>query len=341
MFYPTLKTGILNETTRGSKLFQDAIRATAQRMEIREIYIEKDYWVCLALHQIFHSPLKEVVIFKGGTALSKCHGVIERFSEDIDLVVLTDEGQSGNQKRKRLKDVTGSLEEPFEEVELEGVTNKMGQIRKLAFEYPKLYKGDFGQVRDKVIVEASLFGSSEPRSKMQIFSYIYKMMMDADQAELAEQYNLLPFEVSVLDYRRTFCEKIMSLVRFSHSEDPITDLRMKIRHYYDLHLLLTVKEIREFLASQDFEDMMLTVAKDDVAGYINDNKWLEIPPKESIVFKDVLGTWKQLEKTYTDDFSGLVYGELPEPKRITESIKKIAERLKQIKWTIKIDEDEV
>ncbi len=66
------------------KLFNEAIRATAQRMDILDIYIEKDYWVCFALHTIFEGNFKDMVVFKGGTALSKCHQIIERFSEDID-----------------------------------------------------------------------------------------------------------------------------------------------------------------------------------------------------------------------------------------------------------------
>jgi len=62
------------------QLFQDAVIATAQRFSIPEIYIEKDYWVTVALHSIFHSPIANEAVFKGGTALSKCHKLIERFS---------------------------------------------------------------------------------------------------------------------------------------------------------------------------------------------------------------------------------------------------------------------
>jgi len=50
------------------------------------------------------------------------------------------------------------------------------------------------------------------------------MMVDNNQMTLAEEYHLLPFEVLVLDVKRTLCEKIMSLVRFSHTETPIEDL---------------------------------------------------------------------------------------------------------------------
>jgi len=62
------------------ELFQDAILAAAQHFEIPEIYVEKDYWVTVALYEIFHSKMAEESVFKGGTALSKCHKLIERFS---------------------------------------------------------------------------------------------------------------------------------------------------------------------------------------------------------------------------------------------------------------------
>ena len=62
------------------ELFKDAITATAQQMKIAEIYVEKDYWVTLALKTIFESEIGKEAVFKGGTALSKCYKLIERFS---------------------------------------------------------------------------------------------------------------------------------------------------------------------------------------------------------------------------------------------------------------------
>ena len=70
------------------ELFQDAVIATSQQKGIREIYIEKDYWVTFALYNIFKNEIGRETIFKGGTALSKCFNLIQRFSEDIDLVVV-------------------------------------------------------------------------------------------------------------------------------------------------------------------------------------------------------------------------------------------------------------
>ena len=54
------------------ELYKDAITATAQQIHIPEIYVEKDYWVTLALYNIFSSEVGSQAVFKGGTALSKC-----------------------------------------------------------------------------------------------------------------------------------------------------------------------------------------------------------------------------------------------------------------------------
>ena len=318
------------------KLFNEAIRATAQRMGILDIYIEKDYWVCYALYLIFNGPQKDHVIFKGGTALSKCYQIIERFSEDIDLVVLTEENQSGNQKKARLKKVTQALKAPFEEDFVEGVTNKLGEIRKVAFNYPKAFKGDFGQARDKIILEASIFGSSEPFTTKSISTYISNTMIDVGQEKLIEKYQLAPFSVKVLEIKRTFCEKIMSLVRFSNTEKPIEDLKNKIRHVYDIHKLLTLEEIHLFFKSKDFDTMLLTVANDDIIGYKNNNVWLEKHPSEAMIFKNSEVVWPQLRTTYVTNFNKLVYGELPEEEAILKTLQQVSKRLESIIWNIKV-----
>ena len=50
--------------------------------------IEKDFWVCLTLDYLFHiCKWKQAFAFKGGTSLSKVYGLIDRFSEDIDLIL--------------------------------------------------------------------------------------------------------------------------------------------------------------------------------------------------------------------------------------------------------------
>jgi hypothetical protein len=162
------------------------------------------------------------------------------------------------------------------------------------------------------------------------------MMESVGQSNLAEEYGLLPFEVRVLHVNRTICEKIMSLVRFSYSEDPITDLQNKIRHTYDLHQLLKVSSILEFFESPAFEDMLLLVGQDDVESFKNNNEWLVYHPKEALIFRETEATWKELENVYSHEFGNLVYGILPASEEVLSSLIKIRERLKSMKWNIEV-----
>ena len=60
----------------------------AERLQIQPVIVEKDFWVCWMLGLLFgRTEWSEVLVFKGGTALSKVFGIIRRFSEDIDLSV--------------------------------------------------------------------------------------------------------------------------------------------------------------------------------------------------------------------------------------------------------------
>ena len=63
------------------------ITQTAVRLGLPEQAVEKDLWVSIILQLVFTLPLSDKLVFKGGTSLSKSFGLIERFSEDIDLVV--------------------------------------------------------------------------------------------------------------------------------------------------------------------------------------------------------------------------------------------------------------
>jgi len=245
------------------ELFADAVSITAQQMNLPEIYVEKDYWVTLALQRIFTGPLAEFTVFKGGTALSKCFSFIHRFSEDIDLVLLKDPSLSANQLKERLKRISTAVSEWLPEQDIPGITNKKGMIRKTAHSYSRLFTGEFGQVRDLIILESSWLGSSEPVTIGQVSSFVYQMMQSRGQGDFAMQYDLLPFDVPLLAPTRTLCEKIMSLIRFSYTEKPLVGLRNKIRHVYDLHQLLQQADLSTFFDSGAFVDMLYKVAKDD------------------------------------------------------------------------------
>ena len=89
-----------------NELFVDMVQLTAETLSIKDIYVEKDYWVTNALFAIFSNEIGKDTVFKGGTALSKCFKVIERFSEDIDLVVLRREGETDSKLKSKIKAIS-------------------------------------------------------------------------------------------------------------------------------------------------------------------------------------------------------------------------------------------
>ncbi len=137
------------------ELFRQAIQFTAQDIGIPEVFIEKDYWVTFALFTLFNSKIGAESVFKGGTSLLKCFGVIKRFSEDIDLVVLRRDGESNNKLTTKIRTISEIVSKVLPEVNLPKVTVKMGMNRKTAHEYKKQFSGDYGQIRDLIIVEAT------------------------------------------------------------------------------------------------------------------------------------------------------------------------------------------
>lgn len=320
------------------ELFTQAIRFTAQEMNIPDIYVEKDYWVTYVLRTIFTDEIGKEAVFKGGTALSKCFGLIDRFSEDIDLVVLRNESDSANKLTNKIRKISKVVASVLEEIEVTNVTQKMGMNRKTAHTYNKEFKGEYGQIRDVIIVEATWLGDFDPYTKRSVSSYVYDMMKQNDQLQLASEYGLEPFEVNVLDPKRTLCEKIMSLVRFSYGDNTIEDLKKKIRHTYDLCLMLKDNELLLFFNSKAFESMLLNVAKKDVESFKNNNEWLAHHPNKAVIFSDLDNVWEQLKNTYSGDFRKLVFtnGRFPNEDEVKTALKSIKEKMKSITWDIKI-----
>ena len=306
-------------------------------MQIPAIYIEKDYWVTFALHTIVKAPIGKETVFKGGTALSKCYKLIERFSEDIDLVVLRNIGKTDSKLKSKLKEISNSIINDLPEVAIEGITRKMGMNRKTAHSYNKLFTGQYGQVRDIIILESSWLGYFEPFNKRSIISLIGEILEKNSQNETIQKFELQSFEMNVLEPSRTICEKITSLVRFSYTDTPIQDLKNKIRHAYDIHQLLQQSEFNDFIESDYFTEMMIKVANDDINSFRNNNVWLSYHPNESLFFSNIDELWKnELKDVYANDFKNLVYGKLPNESQFLKSLKYLRTRMTKIKWDIKV-----
>ena len=231
-------------------------RETAARLRVGSATIvEKDFWVCWSLQRIFTSAKLPGPLFKGGTSLSKVYKVIERFSEDVDIVLdrhalgFTGEQDpaniAGTNKRNRKLDELASncsatvhgavrheLQESFRSVLREAdweISEDPGDAdrQSLLFSYPlgleeNLY-GLGNYIRPVVRLEFGCRGDMWPSEQQPIQPYI----ADALPGILAQP----TAEVHVLRPERTFWEKATLLHAAFHSGKMQPRLS---RHYYDL-----------------------------------------------------------------------------------------------------------
>lgn len=290
--------------------FKDAIQATAEKLKIRDIFIEKDYWVTFVLKELSKSNMKDDVVFKGGTSLSKAFDIINRFSEDIDLVLLGKEELSGNQIKTKLKKIEKTLivaplkEDPdFEH-------SKGSKIRKTGYEYPKkLGEYEFGHATKTLILELNAFANPSPVIKRPIETYIAKFFRETNESFI-EQYGLHPFEVSVLNTSRTFVEKVLSLARISINDDEsFSSLKKKVRHFYDIHKLYETEEIQKFIKDQEFGNMLKLALDDDLSNPEFKDSWVGCSLSEVKLFSDMENVFTNIESTFEGDFKSLLYGD--------------------------------
>lgn len=68
------------------KLFEQTLRATSQYLDIKLEFVEKDYWITSVLSRLSKSRYVDASVFKGGTSLAKGYKLIDRFSEDVDVL---------------------------------------------------------------------------------------------------------------------------------------------------------------------------------------------------------------------------------------------------------------
>jgi len=314
-----------------SKLFKEAITKTSELLNFPEVFIEKDYWVCYALQVLFSSKHKNNIVFKGGTSLSKCYKIIDRFSEDIDISFFDiDIDISGNQKRNLLKELSSILDKNLPEIK-DPLTNKKGMIRKTVHKFEQGSNNSSEISNSKVVLESSHLGNPEPFRPMIIQSYISEMMYKNNQQDLIGKYSMEPFSVNVQAIEKTFCEKIMSLCRFSYSANPYLELSRKIRHIYDLKKMLDNQNISKFFNGTEFPIMLEKVKNEDKVTY---SQAYNRPISKAIIFNNPEDTWNNIKSNY-QSFTEMIIRNIPSENKMLDTLKVISERLKVLEFESK------
>lgn len=309
------------------KLFPTLINLTAKHFSIAPAFVEKDYWITLSLYKLSQSAFAESVVFKGGTSLSKGYRLINRFSEDIDIATIN-ENLSGNALKSKIRSIEKTITSDFTEIVEPGITSKGSMFRKSVFEYKSIITGKLsGNIPKRIIVEINSFANPYPFGKQGIYSFIAEFLLESNQQKTIEQYGLQPFLLNVLDKQRTMIEKIVSLIRFSFSENPSTAIAAKIRHFYDLYFLANDTECMEYIRSdafrKDFEELLVH----DQQTFNEPADWQNKNVAESPLATDLPALWEKLRHTYQNELVVLAFSAVPDEKDVAECFIQIMNRL--------------
>lgn len=219
--------------------------------------LEKDWWVTLTLMALFQNPYSKFLIFKGGTSLSKCWKLIERFSEDIDIALDPEvlglsyeedpgRGYLGRLKRKGCAFTSNELKSALEnQFQLMGVPAGMIKLeaaevpetmpdtdpQSLFVKYPSLYEPN-PYLADEVKVEVGVRSKMEPFTSMTVQSLLHEYFPNPAYAET-------PFAVQVVEPHKTFLEKAF-LLHEEFKKPSIEKVRAErmSRHLYDLEKMM-------------------------------------------------------------------------------------------------------
>ncbi len=312
------------------KEFTDAIQAASDHLNISPVFIEKDYWITKVLKELSKSKYANNVVFKGGTSLTKAYKLIQRFSEDVDIAVLNVSEMSGNQVKTLIRNVEKDISKDLTEIEVPNVTSKFSKFRKSVFTYPLTGNFKFSAgISDKLIIEVNSFANPFPYHKLEIKSFITEFLEQTNSKELIEKYKMESFTLNVLDKKQTLLEKIVSLIRFSFDKDVNESISSKIRHFYDIHFLLTDKECITYVESAKFKEDLNELIIHDKSAFDEPEGWKEKDIKESPLITEFEKIWESIKSTYTTELTALSYDKIPDEKEVKKSFEKVVEIIKK------------
>lgn len=230
---------------------QELFQATSVKMGMRPEVVEKDFWVCFMLDYLFHDcEYKNAFVFKGGTSLSKSYHLIERFSEDIDLILdwrlIKDETNPWEERSKTKQDIYNKRINReaalfYREKLVPALYRDISQILEdesrvevdaddemvVNFVYPQTFETEY--IIPHVRLEIGPLAEWMP-------SHITSVIPFA-----AEQYEWLfeqkSTDILTIDAERTFWEKITIMHKLAHFPEEKTLPHRYARHLYDVYCL--------------------------------------------------------------------------------------------------------
>lgn len=310
--------------------------------------VEKDWWVTQILRALFALPYSDHISFKGGTSLSKCWHLIDRFSEDIDIAIDREFlGFSGALSRTQISDKLRRTACSFvrEQLQFDIKTQLVGQgigsehfdvkmnittitttdPEVVNIEYHPVIRNiaikDDDYILPKIKIEVSGRSMAEPISEVTIDSFIDQVYANAPFAEKK-------FAVRAVLPKRTFLEKVFLLhEEFAKPQATIRVDRMS-RHLYDIGEMMNTAIVDEALNDEVLYRSVIQHRKTFIGLKGFDYATLYpatvniVPPKE-------------VAKKWEDDYAkmqSMIYRESPAYDRLIERISELNERIRQLDY---------
>lgn len=207
-----------------------AVRATDHHGYSSPAKIEKDYWLTLFLKTLI--GMQPGIVFKGGTSLSRCYKVIERFSEDIDLNFAVPDGTSALSHKQEL---AGVVNEVILQLGLHlnnpGSIKDTHEVNQYYVKYPRSFEDK--SIKQFVVVETVVHIKSFPVEEKEMGCILYDYLIANNGNDEIERYELQPFKLKAQSLERTFIDKVFALADYTLS-GKTTD---HSRHIYDLYMI--------------------------------------------------------------------------------------------------------
>ncbi|MDR1525594.1 MAG: nucleotidyl transferase AbiEii/AbiGii toxin family protein [Tannerella sp.] len=310
-----------------------------EKINLHTKSIEKDWWVTAVLRALFALPYSEHLSFKGGTSLSKCYNLIERFSEDIDIAVYRDFlGYGGNLSKTQINDklrraACSFVREKLQfdvatQLENQGIKSDLFSVQvnitsvtttdpEIIEVHYKSHYNEWSYLKPIVKIEVSGRSMNEPLRKVALQSLIDKEFPDTSFADK-------PFEVNAVVPERTFLEKICLLhEEFAKPQEFMRTERMS-RHLYDLVKLDEAGISETALKNKELYNSIVEHRRLFVGlkGFDYDTlapKTIKIVPPDFIISE-----WQQNYETMRET---MIYGESLPFNKLMEKIKKLNKKI--------------
>lgn len=329
----------------------DILDRVSSELKIRQReVIEKDWWVTAVLRAMFSFPYANHLSFKGGTSLSKCWHLIDRFSEDIDIAIDREFlGFSGTLSKTQISDKlrraacsfvrdtmqydlaeqlynNGIAEDKFKvNVNITPVTTTDPEVINISYDSVLFFSIDGidgnRYILPKVKVEVSGRSMSEPVSDIAIDSMIDQVYPKAPFAEPK-------FMVRAVLPERTFLEKLFLLhEEFAKPKDLIRVERMS-RHLYDIGQMLKTPIAERAINDADLYRQVVEHRRAFIGlrGFDYDTlcpETLNIVPPASVI--------EQWKADYENMRLHMIYGESVSFEELINGLKDLNDRIREIK----------